>query len=52
MNQIAILLPVAMFLGLLGLVAFVWSIKAGQYDDMQGAAERILIDEDDEASDA
>ena len=47
MNQIAILLPIALFLGLLGLVGFIWSIKANQYDDMQGAAERILIDDDD-----
>jgi cbb3-type cytochrome oxidase maturation protein len=48
MNQIAILLPIALFLGLLGLAAFIWSIRANQYDDMQGAAERILIDEDDD----
>lgn len=46
MNQVAILLPIALFLGFLGLVAFVWSIRAGQYDDMKGAAERILIDDD------
>ena len=48
MNQIVILLPIALFLGLLGLLAFVWSIHNGQYDDMQGAAERILLDDNDE----
>ena len=46
MNQIIILLPIALFLGLLGLLGFVWSIHDGQYDDMKGAAERILLDED------
>ena len=47
MNQIIILLPIALFLGLLGLLAFVWSIHNGQYDDMKGAAERILDDENE-----
>ena len=47
MSQVIVLIPIALFLGLLGLVAFVWSIKTGQYDDLQGAAERILDDEDD-----
>ena len=36
-------------MGLLGLAAFLWSMRAGQYDDMEGAAHRILIDEEDEA---
>jgi cbb3-type cytochrome oxidase maturation protein len=36
-------------MGLLGLAAFFWSMKDGQYDDMDGAANRILIDEEDEA---
>jgi cbb3-type cytochrome oxidase maturation protein len=47
MSQVIVLIPIALFLGLLGLVAFVWSIKTGQYDDLQGAAERILDDVDD-----
>ncbi len=47
MSQVIVLIPIALFLGLLGLVAFVWSIKTGQYDDLQGAAERILDDGDD-----
>ncbi|MEN2494913.1 MAG: hypothetical protein TECD_00823 [Hyphomicrobiaceae bacterium hypho_1] len=48
MNQIIILLPIALLLGFLGLIAFVWSIHNGQYDDMKGAAERILLDDIDE----
>ena len=47
MSQVIVLIPIALFLGLLGLVAFVWSIKTGQYDDLKGAAERILDDGDD-----
>lgn len=46
MNIIAILIPVALLLGGLGLAAFIWSIRAGQYDDLEGAARRILIDDD------
>lgn len=33
-------------LGFTGLVAFLWSLKSGQYEDMDGAAERILLDDD------
>ena len=47
MNQILVLIPVALGLGLLGLVAFVWSLNNGQYEDLEGAAERILEDETD-----
>jgi cbb3-type cytochrome oxidase maturation protein len=46
MNVLVILIPVAMGLGLLGLGAFLWSLRSGQYDDLQGAAERILDDDD------
>jgi cbb3-type cytochrome oxidase maturation protein len=37
-------------LGLLGLTAFLWTLKTKQYDDMKGAANRILFDEDDDQS--
>jgi len=47
MTILAILLPIALGLGLLGLAAFFWSLKNGQFDDLDGAALRILIDEDD-----
>lgn len=46
MNQILILIPIALGLGLIGLFAFYWSLKNGQYDDLEGSANRIL--EDDE----
>jgi cbb3-type cytochrome oxidase maturation protein len=45
------LIPVALFLGLIGLAAFMWALKSGQFEDLDGAAERILFD-DDEAPDA
>ena len=41
------LIPVALALGAAGLAAFMWSLKSGQYDDLDGAAERILSNEDD-----
>jgi cbb3-type cytochrome oxidase maturation protein len=40
------LIPVALGLGLLGLSAFFWALRNGQFDDPDGAAARILIDED------
>jgi cbb3-type cytochrome oxidase maturation protein len=52
MNGLAFLIPIALGMGLLGLLAFLWSMRDGQYDDMDGAANRILIDEDDPGKDA
>jgi cbb3-type cytochrome oxidase maturation protein len=46
---LAFLIPIALGMGLLGLATFFWSMKDGQYDDMDGAANRILIDEEDGA---
>jgi cbb3-type cytochrome oxidase maturation protein len=46
MTNLLILMPVALFLGGLGLAAFMWSLKSNQYDDMEGAAHRILMDDD------
>jgi cbb3-type cytochrome oxidase maturation protein len=46
MKVLAYLIPVALLLGLTGLVAFLWSLKSGQYDDLDGAAIRILPDDD------
>ena len=51
MNGLAILIPIALLMGLAGLAAFFWSLESGQYDDLDGAAMRILIDEEDEAND-
>ena len=41
------LIPIAIGLGLIGLATFMWSLRNGQYDDLDGAAERILIDDDE-----
>ncbi len=46
MSGLAILIPVALGLGLSGLVAFIWSLGNGQYEDMDGAAVRILIEDE------
>lgn len=46
MNVLVYLIPIALFLGGLGLAAFLWSLKTGQYDDLEGAANRILFDDD------
>jgi cbb3-type cytochrome oxidase maturation protein len=46
MNVLVYLVPMALALGLTGLVAFLWSLRAGQYDDLDGAALRILTDDD------
>ena len=48
MDQLVILIPIAILLGLVGLGAFLWSLKAGQYDDLEGAANRILFDDDED----
>jgi cbb3-type cytochrome oxidase maturation protein len=45
MSMLSILIPVALGLGALGLGAFIWSLNNGQYDDLDGAAERILEDD-------
>lgn len=46
MNGLMILLPIALGLGLLGLVAFFWALRRGQFEDLDGAANRILLDDD------
>ena len=46
MNVLVYLVPMALGLGLAGLGAFMWSLRNGQYDDMDGAALRVLDDDD------
>jgi cbb3-type cytochrome oxidase maturation protein len=41
------LIPIALGLGVVGLGAFMWSLRSGQYEDLDGAAERILFDDED-----
>jgi cbb3-type cytochrome oxidase maturation protein len=62
MTALAWLIPVALFLGLLGLAAFLWSLRSGQFDDLEGASWRAIQDserpdtpivpEDDDDADA
>jgi len=47
MEVLIYLVPIALGLGLLGLGAFLWSLKSGQYDDLDGAAWRAVMDDDD-----
>ena len=51
MINLLYLIPLALFLGGLGLAAFVWSLRSGQYDDLDGAAHRVLFDDDEEEVD-
>lgn len=51
MNILAILIPVSLCLGGLGLLAFLWSLRADQYDDLDGAAWRILLEDETASSD-
>jgi cbb3-type cytochrome oxidase maturation protein len=47
MSVLVYLIPIALALGALGLVGFLWALRSGQFDDLDGAAERILFDDDD-----
>jgi cbb3-type cytochrome oxidase maturation protein len=47
MTILIYLIPVALLLGGLGLAGFLWALRSGQYDDLEGAANRILFDEED-----
>lgn len=46
MNVLVYLIPAALFLGFLGLLGFLWSMRSGQYEDLDGAAVRVLSDDD------
>lgn len=46
MNGLLILIPIALGLGLLGLFAFTWALRSGQFDDLDGAAGRVLFDDE------
>jgi cbb3-type cytochrome oxidase maturation protein len=52
MTDFFYLIPIALALGAIGLGAFMWSLRSGQYEDLDGAAERILFDEDAPATGA
>lgn len=46
MTEFLSLIPIALGLGLAGLWAFLWSLRSGQYEDLDGAAARILLDDE------
>jgi cbb3-type cytochrome oxidase maturation protein len=48
MSALAVLVPTSLVLGLIGLGCFLWSLRSRQYEDLDGAAERILLDDDAE----
>ena len=45
MTALSFLIPAALFLGLIGLIAFLWALKNGQFEDLDGAAHRMLDDD-------
>lgn len=47
MDVLIFLIPVALALGLVGLVGFFWALKSGQFEDLEGEAYRILRDDDE-----
>jgi cbb3-type cytochrome oxidase maturation protein len=47
MDVLVYLIPAALFLGLIGLAGFMWSLRNDQYDDLEGATYRALFEEDD-----
>ena len=46
MSYLAFLIPIALAMGIAGLAAFLWSMRNGQYEDLDGAAERVLLDQE------
>lgn len=48
MTALLFLIPIALGLGGLALMGFLWTLKSGQYEDLDGAAQRILLEDDDE----
>lgn len=46
MNSLLLLIPLAILLGLLGLAAFLWALRSGQFEDLDGAAQRVLLDDE------
>jgi cbb3-type cytochrome oxidase maturation protein len=46
MDIMIFLIPAAVLMGLIGLMAFCWSLRSGQYEDLDGAAHRILLDDE------
>ena len=47
MSVLLYMIPLALLLGLFWLAGFIWSLKNNQYEDLEGAARRILIDDEE-----
>lgn len=47
MDVIYGLIPLMLIMGLVGVAVFIWSVRSGQYDDLEGDANRIIMDDDD-----
>jgi cbb3-type cytochrome oxidase maturation protein len=47
MTGLLFLIPIAVVMGLLALITFLWARRSGQYEDLEGAGQRILEDQDD-----
>jgi len=50
MTSLVILVPVALGLGMLGLLSFFWAMRHEQFDDLDGAARRVLLDDEDDGA--
>jgi len=48
MSGLAILIPIALVMGLCGLGFFFWAMRNGQFDDLEGASHRVLLDDEDQ----
>jgi cbb3-type cytochrome oxidase maturation protein len=46
MTNLVFLIPAALFLGGISLTAFLWALRSGQYEDLDGAAQRVLMDDE------
>lgn len=46
MNILLYLVPIALTLGIAGLLAFFWAVRSGQFEDLDGAPHRMLRDDD------
>lgn len=50
MNILIYLIPIALSLGAIGLLAFFWAVKTGQFEDLDGAPHRMLRDDEDSSN--
>lgn len=50
MSILLYMIPLALLLGLIGLTGFVWALKSGQFEDLEGAGHRVLISDEEEPS--